>query len=774
VDPLELLQAPMPAVSVDEAARVASSVFGIDGVAVALGGERDRNFLISSGDQRFSLKVAHPAEGMAVLEMQAAALSHIAAQDPDLSVPGVVYTSDGGSVGMAEVSGIRCATRMLSYLPGEELGLGRSTARQRHDVAVVTARLDRALRGFFHPAAGQVLLWDVTRLPELRPYLHHVGPDRLPLVERIMSGFEERVVPVLGRLRSQPIHNDVNPDNLLVDDAGRISGVIDFSDMVHAAMVMDPAIAIAYQCPGQVDVLGVITGMAASYHGITPLEEGEMELLPDLVAARLVQSLVIGAWRSTLHPSNSELLLRYSNPVWEALRHVAGIDRSTMIDGIRHACGLPSTRQTGTSSIATVIDRRKARFGPGMRLSYDEPLHLASAEGVWLIDTDGNRHLDAYNNVPHVGHGHPVVVAALAQQAAILNTNTRYAVDGVLDYADRLVELFPDELSVVYFTNSGSEANDLAWRIARTVTGREGAIVTRNAYHGSTALTMATSPEELGIEHLAPWVATVPAPDTYRGIYAGHREAGRRYAEHIEDAVAKLASSGHAPAFFACDTVLASDGIFDLPAGYLLDVYEKIRTAGGVCIADEVQAGFGRVGSRMWGFAGQGVVPDIVTVGKPIGNGHPMAAVITTPSIASAFDGYFFSTFGGNPVSAAVGIAVLDVMEAEGLVELAERVGTYLRSELRGLNLPAIGDVRGPGMFIGIELVDESGGPDAAVAAAVVNEMRRRRVLIGRTGLAGNVLKVRPPLPFDESHADRLAETLGQVLVDGVDRRVST
>ncbi|MCJ7726281.1 MAG: aminotransferase class III-fold pyridoxal phosphate-dependent enzyme [Acidimicrobiia bacterium] len=388
---------------------------------------------------------------------------------------------------------------------------------------------------------------------------------------------------------------------------------------------------------------------------------------------------------------------------------------------------------------------RRRRLMPGLRLSFDHPLRIVSGEGVWLTDADGVRYLDAYNNVAHVGHGRPEVVEAIARQASILNTNTRYLVDGVLDYAERVAGMLPDPLEVVWFANSGSEANDLAWRIARTVTGREGMIVTRHAYHGSTHLTMATSPEELGIERLPSWVSTVDPPDGPA-------------MPSIGGAIDTLAEAGHLPAAFACDTVFSSDGIFEPPPGWLATAAAAVRAAGGLFVADEVQAGFGRVGPRMWGFAGAGVVPDIVTLGKPMGNGHPVAAVVTTRAIADAFraEGYYFSTFAGNPVAAAAGMAVLDVMEAESLTERASRIGALLREELTA-RIPAIRRVRGPGLFIGVDLGD--GGS----ARRMVEGMKEQRVLVGRTGRRGEVVKIRPPLVFGEEHAAILLDAFDAV-----------
>ncbi|MBU1226667.1 MAG: aminotransferase class III-fold pyridoxal phosphate-dependent enzyme [Actinobacteria bacterium] len=401
----------------------------------------------------------------------------------------------------------------------------------------------------------------------------------------------------------------------------------------------------------------------------------------------------------------------------------------------------------GRVTLDDVLARRRVVM-PGMRLAYREPLRIVSGEGVWLTDAGGDRYLDAYNNVAHVGHGRPEVVEAIARQAAVLNTNTRYLVDGVVAYAERIARLLPDPLEVVWFANSGSEANDLAWRIARAVTGREGMIVTRNAYHGSTHLTMATSPEELGHDRLPPWVATIGPP------VAGS-EPG------VEAAVARLAAAGHLPAALACDTVFSSDGIFEPPAGWLAAAAGEVRTAGGLFVADEVQAGFGRVGPRLWGFAGHGVVPDIVTLGKPMGNGHPLAAVVTTRRIADAFraDGYYFSTFAGNPVSAAAGMAVLDVMEGDGLPARASRVGALLHRELAGRH-PSIREVRGPGSFVGVDL------GTGRLAQEVMEGMRARRVLVGRTGGGGEVLKIRPPLVFGEEHAGLLLAAFDGALGD--------
>jgi 4-aminobutyrate aminotransferase-like enzyme/Ser/Thr protein kinase RdoA (MazF antagonist) len=752
----DVLAAAPPPVSVEHAATVADALYGVSGRVISLAGDRDRNFAVHGGDESWMLKIAHPAERPDVLASQQEVLDHVRLWDPDLPVPRPVPTLSGELVGSTVVDGIALPVRLTSFIAGvtaEETGW---TTQLRRDSARILARLGLALRSFSGTARGAPDLWQIERLTDLGVHVGHLDDVRHAFAVNWLDHYERQLVPRLNGLRRQVIHGDFNPANLIVDQAnpGTLAGVIDFGDMTTGPLIADLAIAVAYQCLGTANPAAVIAESAASYHRIVPLTVAEAEILPELAISRMVQSLIISGWRSAVQPENREYILIHAEPVWRALRRLSEIGVDRLVAHIVSGCGLaPQARSTSDDALA----RRRRRLGSGMRLTYDIPLHVAGGSGVWLTDTDGVRHLDAYNNVAHVGHSQPDVVAALADQAARLNTNTRYVVDEVVAYADRLAAMLPDPLEVVMFANAGSEANDLAWRIARTVTGRRGMVVTENAYHGSTYLTMATSPEELGIERLESWVATVTAPKT--------SDADPPAVDH---AVQRLASAGEKVAGYVCDTVFSSDGIYTAPAGYLADVYQRVRSAGGLCIADEIQAGFGRVGSTLWGFAGSGVIPDIVTLGKPMGNGHPLAAVVTTPAIAEAFfgRGYYFSTFAGNPVSAAVGNAVLDVMERHHLPTHADRVGAYLRAGLAALaaEYPIISDVRGPGMFIGVELTYPEGTPATEYATYVQNQMRNKQVLIGRTGPGGNVLKIRPPLVFEEEHADLLLDRLGSQL----------
>ncbi|MCH7980383.1 MAG: aminotransferase class III-fold pyridoxal phosphate-dependent enzyme [Proteobacteria bacterium] len=416
-----------------------------------------------------------------------------------------------------------------------------------------------------------------------------------------------------------------------------------------------------------------------------------------------------------------------------------------------------------------MIERRRKLLGSAYELFYDEPVHLIRGEGVWLFDADGRKYLDMYNNVAHVGHCHPYVVAALTKQISTLNTHTRYLHDNILEYAERLTGKFSDELDTAIFACTGSEANELALRIARYVTGATGIIVTNFAYHGNSQATFEISPSDIAASEIPKYVATVPEPDAYRGEFRGDA-AGEKYAGYVQLAVDELRQRGIKPAAFVIDTIMSSGGVVAPPRGYLKKAAQIIRNAGGLFIADEVQPGFGRTGKHFWGYEADGLVPDIVTLGKPMGNGHPLAAIISRRDIIEDFSsiGSYFNTFGGNPVSCAAGLAVIDVIEQEGLQENARIVGEYLTSGLRALaeKHTAIGDIRGTGLFIAVELIKdkESREPATAFTADVVNGLKDRGVLSGAIGPDANILKLRPPMVFSRDNADYMLAILDEAL----------
>jgi 4-aminobutyrate aminotransferase-like enzyme len=422
-------------------------------------------------------------------------------------------------------------------------------------------------------------------------------------------------------------------------------------------------------------------------------------------------------------------------------------------------------------STPSLLERRFRVMGRHSPLFYEKPLHLVRGEGVWVYDADGNRYLDAYNNVPHVGHSHPRVVAALGRQAGILNTHTRYLDENIVAYAERLTALFHPQLSNAAFCCTGSEANELALRIARDCSGGQGIISTAWAYHGNTAAVMQVSSLFTPAEQRGPFVRTVPVMDPYRDRAGRTDEAlSSAYAEDVKRAIEGFAAAGVRFAGLLFCTAFSSEGLPTVPDGFMAKALAHVHAAGGYFIADEVQGGFGRLGSHYWGHQKLGVIPDIVTLGKPMGNGHPLAGVVTRPELLNAFEerNMYFNTFGGNPVSAAVGNAVLDVIEEEHLLEHAAAVGGYTLGRLRDLAArhTLIGDVRGSGLFFAVELVGDRAAktPAAAATKRLVNRMRERGVLISRIGLHDNILKIRPPMPFSREHADLLVGTLDEAL----------
>ncbi|GAB4459781.1 MAG: hypothetical protein Kow0031_39620 [Anaerolineae bacterium] len=409
-----------------------------------------------------------------------------------------------------------------------------------------------------------------------------------------------------------------------------------------------------------------------------------------------------------------------------------------------------------------------------MSISYRRHLKIVRGYRQFLYDDEGRAYLDAVNNVPHVGHNHPRVVRAGQRQMAVLNTNTRYLHDNLVRYAERLTATMPEPLRVCFFVCSGSEANDLALRLARTHTGRRDVVILEGAYHGNLTSLIEISPYKYdgpGGPGRPAHVQEALMPEPYRGPYKlDDPQVGKKYAGHVRQAIEQIEAQGRGVAAFVAESLLGCGGQVVLPPGYLPAAYAHVRAAGGVCIADEVQVGFGRVGTHFWGFETQGVTPDIVTLGKPIGNGHPLAAVITTPEIAASFNNgmEYFNTFGGNPVSCAIGMAVLDVVEQEGLQANALRVGNRLLAGLRQLQpkYPLIGDVRGLGLYIGVELVRnrDSLEPAAEEASYIANRMRDHGILISTDGPLHNVLKMKPPLVFTETDADRLVAALDRIL----------
>jgi 4-aminobutyrate aminotransferase-like enzyme/Ser/Thr protein kinase RdoA (MazF antagonist) len=743
-----VLEATPPSFSAGEVARIAAELFGIDGTATDLGSERDQTFLVEGPAGAGVVKISNLGEQPATLDFEAEAILHAARVDPELPVarPRVVRAAAGAAAYRTTVAGpeglhfVRCFERLQGGRGGPDLSDGAV-----RDFGAVHARLSLALRGFFHPGAGRELLWDPGRAAGLRPLAGAIGdPARRRLVEAVLDRYDARVTPRWPRLRAHVVHGDMSLDNVLVDARGRISGIVDFGDCTHSAHVGDVAIAVSSLIRGRPrdDVFRIARIAIDGYAATLPFEPDELEVLGDLVAVRLVALVAISAWRVARYPENAEYIQAWDDDSWELLELIGEVG------GDRFAHELGASRPAvATGALAR---RREAALGAMLtRLTYADPVHVVRGQGAWLIGADGRRLLDAYNNVPVVGHCHPRVTEAVARQTRALNTHARYLYEPLAELAERLIASMPPEagLDSVMLVNSGSEANDLAWRIAAGATGSGGAIVSRHAYHGVTALLAELSPEEWPEGFAAPRVVRIPA--TGGG-------------EEVASAAAHLAAAGHGLAATFLDAGLTSDGVHPPTPERLAAIVAATHDAGGLFVADEVQVGHGRAGGHLWAFAQLGAVPDVVTLGKPMGDGYPVAALLTRREIVEsfAFARRLFSTFGGNPVAATAALAVLDVIDDERIVAHAGRVGELLRARLAELAArhPSIAAVRGLGLLAGVEL------DDPARAGAVVDAMRDAGVLIGRTGPRDDVLKIRPPLVFDDEHVEVLTAALDAAL----------
>lgn len=650
--------------------------------------------------------------------------------------------------------------RLVSWLEGELLADVRPREpKLQASLGRALAEVDEALADFRHPAMHRELYWDLRHIDLALQYLPRLSSEQQVLVGYFRSRWE--AVPWQA-LRQRPIHGDINDYNVLVR-RGRVAGFIDFGDMVHSALAGDLAIALAYAMLEQDDPIAVATNIISAYHERYPLEDAEIAALFPFLAARLCMTVCYAAHNAVAKEGDAYQMV-HAHPAWRLLGRLRTLPFDAAQARIREACG----------GRARVLATRRRLFGGNLSLSYAEPLQLVRGSMQYLFDERGRRYVDAYNNVPHVGHCHPAVVRAAAQQMAELNTNTRYLNEQVHAYAQQLVATLPGALKVCYFVNSGSEANELALRLARAHSGQRDLLVLEQAYHGNTTTLVDISPYKQGgaaAPGTPPWVHVVPLPDQYRGAYRrGDPQCGQRYARTVEEALERLREQGVKPAGFIAESWPSVAGQMDLPAGYLPAVYRSVRAAGGVCIADEVQTAYGRIGSHFWGFEAYEVVPDVVVMGKPIGNGHPIGAVVTTPDIAASFDNgiEFFSTFGGNTVSCAIGLKVLEVVVEEGRQAQAFSVGERLLAGLRTLAArhALIGDVRGAGFFLGVELVRDRATlePADTETAAVLNHMRGHGVLIGCEGEFHNILKIRPPMPFDATDAELLLGTLAEAL----------
>ncbi len=735
-----------------------------------LNGYDNVNYLVDTGAHKYVFKTyVFDQELFDLLEAENKVLQFLQ-EENNTDYPACIPFKDGTYLKIIKGENSAIACRMLSYLEGDFLG------DMGHDEGLITsfgeylARLDLKLQGINnYTLKARKFNWDIQYLELNKPYLENIAdPKRRRLVKYFMLQFDEIVRPVFSELRQQLIHNDANEWNVLTTN-NTVTGIIDFGDLTHSFLINELAVAMTYVMYDKDDPVTWAKVLLKAYHQILPLEEIEISLLYYLIAARLCMSVCNSAHASRQHPENTYATVSEKN-AWQLLHRWLKINPIAFENQLRKTIGWEPKKAQETVSVKS---RRHQHISTTYTLSYHQPIHMVRSAFQYMYDAHGNTFLDAYNNIPHVGHSHPAIVEAGQRQMARLNTNTRYLFDHLARYVEKLQAKFPPSLNKVYLVNSGSAATDLALRMAKFHTQLEDIMVMELGYHGNTQTAIEVSdykfnnPKGLGIgQH----ILKTEVPDTYKGAYkSSDQNAGIKYAQ---DAIKQIKEHPRPIAAFIAEPILGCAGQVPLAPGYLKALYPAVRAQGGVCISDEVQTGFGRMGDHFWGYEMQDVIPDIVILGKPIANGHPMGAVICTDTIATSFEKgvEFFSSFGGNPVSCDIASAVLDVIEEEQLQQNAKDVGHYYMSQLKALmaRYPSIGDVRGAGLFIGVEIVQpDTLDPNPKLAKHIKNVLRENNILISTDGYHDNILKSKPPLCFNKDNVDTVVAGIESVLEIG-------
>lgn len=657
--------------------------------------------------------------------------------------------------------------RLLSYVEGDFLANIQHTSKLFQSLGNFMGKIDIALKELKNSGIeSRKLEWDLQNLHMIKPLIDHIHePSRKKIVQYFFIQWDQHVYPKLHSLRKSIIHNDANDWNIISRN-NEISGIIDFGDSVYTATINELAIAITYGVFEKEDPLTWASYIVAGYNDAYPIKTEELDILFYLVAGRLVTSVCKSAHEKTLQP-NSEYITISEQPAWALLKKWITINPILARNKFYQAANKQPEK---VKDIDLTISKRKSSLGSSLSISYQKPIYMESAAFQYMFDKYGNTYLDAYNNIPHVGHQHPAVIEAAQKQISTLNTNTRYIYDSLSEYAELLLDKFPRSLNKVFFVNSGSAASDLAIRLTQNYTSRKKMVVMEHGYHGNTRMGVDISHYKYsnsGGKGKQSNIIEASIPDTYRGKFKTNSPSpGKSYAQELKE---QIKAEGHNIAGFISEPIVGCGGQVPLAPEYLQEVYPFIRNQGGICISDEVQTGFGRLGKYFWGYEMHDVVPDMIILGKPIANGHPMGAVVTTEAIADAFDNgmEFFSSFGGNPVSCEIGKAVLNVIDQERLQENAETVGNYQMDCLLKLQkeFPVIGDVRGSGLFTGVELVNcRDSAPNTELAGLIKNEFRNRHILISTDGPFDSVLKSKPPLCFTKENVDQVINVLVDIL----------
>ncbi len=734
----------------------------------AMDGYESSNFKISTFSKNYVLKL-YPDDWMTLQQIKAE--NEVLLQLDKDKYPKPYKNKDGVFVSKAAINGQPTYARLLSFLEGNFLAACHHSQNLIEHFGKTMASLDMALSKQNHLAIqAKKTVWDLQYNHLSKKYLSYISPHPIRrLAHHFLLQYQTHVSPVVDALRSQLIHGDANDWNVLADakQPNRLSGIIDFGDMCYSPLINEVAIALVYLMFDKENPLQWASYFLSAYHQQLPLQENELAVLYYLIGARLSVSLCQSAFHKKVTP-NKDYISISEQQVTRLIERWIRINPLKATVAFKKAVGFDAAF---TDTTEVDLERRYRHTSKALSLTFEKPIKMVGSAFQYMYDNLGNTYLDLYNNIPQVGHGHPLVIEAAQQQIAKLNTNSRYLNDVYLQYTEELLKKFPAPLNKVFLLNSGSAASDLAIRLAYAYSANQHLLVMEHGYHGNSQLGINISHYKFGgkggdgkKEH----IVIAELPDTYRGKYAeAGNEAGNLYAR---DCINQLRKHPQKIAAFITESIVGCGGQVPLADGYLPEMFDYIRKQGGICICDEVQTGFGRTGNHFWAFEKYEVVPDMVIIGKPMGNGHPIGAVVTTDTIAQSFETgmEFFSSFGGNPVSCAIGLSVLQVIEQEKLQQQAKLLGDYLKSQLHLLEtrFETIGNVRGEGLFLGLDLVmdKKSKVPNTKLAQQVKNKLKEHGILVGTDGPFDNVLKIKPPLTITNNNADEFIKMLSLIL----------
>ena len=740
-----------------------------------LNGYDELNYLLlDNNNKKYILKISDERQALIFLDAQVKIINHLKNSPIANKFQQFILNKQGQELTQIVLNNIPAYFRILTYISGEcWVNIKNKPRSLCSNLGQFMGIMDKSLQHFSHPAMHRHYTWDISNASEANNKLMYIkNHEQRRIAGYFLLQFDTEVLPILPTLRHAYIHNDANDYNVLVDESN-ITGLIDFGDMVYTALINNLAVTCTYAMLHEEDPIEVASLIVAGYHQVNPLTTQELDILFYLITARLCISVTQSAFHATIDTNNAHHFIT-QKPAWDLLYKLIKINPIKAQDCFRKSANYAGV--INHNDYDALLNLRHKSIGKNLSISYKKNVKIIKSALQYLYDDKGRTFIDCVNNPAHIGHCHPVLVRKMQKQLATLNTNTRYLHNLIIEYAQKLTATLPPSLSVCYFVNSGSEANDLAIRMSRNFTKQKDIIVLDYAYHGTSTICMEISPykfNSIGGAGKMNWIHIATNPDLYRGLYNyDDIQAGEKYASNVLDIIDNLKKENKLPAAFICETLLGVGGQIPLPKNYLKNVYNYVRKAGGVCIADEVQVGFGRLGDAFWGFELQDVIPDIVVLGKPIGNGHPLAAVIVTKQIADAFNNglEYFNTFGGNPVSMETGLTVLDIIINEKMQAHAKEVGNYLMDLFKKLmaKYPIISDVRGHGLFIGVELVKNRITKEPAVNEInfIVEKMKEFGFLLSTDGPLHNVLKIKPPLPFNKQNSDDLIYFFELILKD--------